>query len=185
MIKLSKLADYGIVLLAYFVSEHRGPDGTLGVWTTRELAEASQLPLPTVSKVMKVLCKGALVHSQRGVHGGYRLARAPEKISVVDMIVAVEGPISMTECSLSRPSRCELDAACPVASHWQRINRTVVHALANLTLVDMRAPPALAAFAPAADVGAAIPKRLHLPPTTNLSEPALQISQTLSERTVQ
>lgn len=172
MIKLSKLADYGIVLLAYFVSDHQGPDGTPGVWTTRELAEASQVPLPTVSKVMKVLCRGALVHSQRGVHGGYRLARAPKDISVVDMIVAMEGPIAMTECSVTRPSRCDLEAACPVASNWQRINRTVVDALAGLTLMDMKPPRPQS------------PVRPRLAPETTSAELALPTPQTLLERTV-
>jgi FeS assembly SUF system regulator len=140
MIRLSKLADYGIVLLAYFTGEHRGPDGVIGVWTTRELAEASHLPLPTVAKVMKGLCRNGLVLSQRGVHGGYRLARPAAAISVVDMIAALEGPISMTACSLVTPSNCELEAACPVRSNWQRINQVVVRALADLTLADMQLP---------------------------------------------
>lgn len=172
MIKLSKLADYGIVLLAYFVAEHQGPDGIPGVWTTRELAEASQLPLPTVSKVMKILCRGALVHSQRGVHGGYRLARAPKDISVVDMIGAMEGPIAMTECSVVRPSRCDLEAACPVASNWQRINRTVVDALAGLTLLDMKPPRP-----------ASLP-RLSAPAHAAAQKPIVPSSPTLLERTV-
>jgi FeS assembly SUF system regulator len=138
MIRLSKLADYGIVLLAYFVDGRGGTDE--GVWASRELADASRLPLPTVAKVMKSLCRSGLVQSQRGVYGGYRLARPADRISVIDIITAMEGPISLTECSRAAPQGCELEPACPVSHNWQRINRVVIAALTGLTLQDMQRP---------------------------------------------
>ncbi len=134
MIRLSKLADYGIVLLTYFAQEQQA------VLTARELAERSRLPLPTVSKILKALCRGGLVMSQRGVNGGYALARSAKDISVVDIIAAIEGPIAMTECSFTAPGLCEFENACPVRSNWQRINHTVVAALGGLTLLDMKRP---------------------------------------------
>lgn len=136
MIRLSKLADYGIVLLTYF---GRGPEDE-AVYTARELADESRLPLPTVSKIMKALCRGGLLMSHRGVNGGYSLARPAKEISVVDIIAAIEGPIAMTECSITAPGLCEFEAACPVRSNWQRINSVVVQALAGLTLTDMKQP---------------------------------------------
>jgi len=134
MIRLSKLADYGIVLLSYFVRT----DET--VYTARELADESRLPLPTVSKIMKALCRGGLLVSHRGVNGGYSLAKPANQISVVDIIAAIEGPIAMTECSITAPGLCEFEAACPVRSNWQRINTVVVRALSGLTLTDMKQP---------------------------------------------
>ena len=135
MIRLSKLADYGIVLLTYVA---RDVDGR--VYTARELADESRLPLPTVSKILKALCRGGLLVSHRGASGGYSLARPARDISVVDIIAAIEGPIAMTECSVTAPSLCDFEAACPVRSNWQRINDVVVRALAGLTLVDMKQP---------------------------------------------
>lgn len=105
--------------------------------TARELSERSQLPLPTVSKVLKLLSKADLIESHRGVNGGYQLARAPDKICVTDMIDALEGPIAMTDCSMVDANVCQLDQHCPVKSPWQKINLVVRSALSDLTLNDM------------------------------------------------
>lgn len=132
MIRLSKLADYAIVLLAEFCGEERA------VLTARKLAEVSGLPMPTVSKVMKALGKQGLVVSQRGAQGGYQLARPPQDISVVEVITAMEGPIGLTACSAAQPKYCEIQADCPVKDNWQRISARVLGALADLNLMDMR-----------------------------------------------
>jgi FeS assembly SUF system regulator len=143
MIRLSKLADYGIVLMTYFAGGRLRPGpkgGSDVIYTSRELADESRLPLPTVSKIMKALCRSGLLMSHRGAGGGYSLAREPDVISVVDIIAAIEGPIAMTECSITAPGLCEFESACPVRSNWQRINNVVVQALAGLSLTDMKQP---------------------------------------------
>lgn len=140
MIRLSKLADYSIVLLTYFSRTLPGETPKPSVYTARELADESRLPLPTVSKILKALCRGGLLVSHRGANGGYSLSRPPDAISVVDIITSIEGPIAMTACSVTAPGLCDFEAACPVRSNWQRINGVVVQALAGLTLLDMKQP---------------------------------------------
>ena len=135
MIKISKLADYGIVLMTYFARNEEG-----GVLTARELSETAKLPLPTVGKVLKSLSRAGLLVSHRGVKGGYSLADSADTISVADMIRAIDGPISLTECSSQAPSLCEVENNCPVRSNWQRINHAVVTALSSLSLADMTCP---------------------------------------------
>ena len=132
MIKISKLADYGIVLMTYFASSEEGD-----VLTARELAHNSKLPLPTVGKVLKSLSRGGLLMSHRGVKGGYSLARLPAAISVADMIRALDGPIALTECSSMAQNSCELETDCPARSNWQRINRAVATTLSNLSLAEI------------------------------------------------
>ncbi len=134
MIRLSKMADYGIVLLTHVVQA-----GSQAL-TARELAERSGLPLPTVSKLLKALCRGGLLASARGARGGYSLARAAAAISVVEMIAAIDGPIAITACSEAAPGLCGLEHTCPVRSNWQRINQVVVRALGQLSLHDMQRP---------------------------------------------
>jgi len=137
MIRIGKMTDYGIVLLSHFV---RDPERT--VLTARDLSAVSHLPLPTVSKLLKSLSRRELLVSQRGVKGGYRLARLPEQISVSEIIGALEGPIGMTECSgeLTHSGNCELESFCPVKSHWRKISDTIRFALGHLTLLDMTQP---------------------------------------------
>lgn len=131
MIRLSRLTDYGIVLMSFMASRPQS------VVTARELSELSKLPLPTVSKVLKALCRAELIESYRGVNGGYLLARAPLDIHVTEMIDALEGPIAMTTCSITEASHCQIDEHCPVKSPWQKINLTVRQALSKLSLKDM------------------------------------------------
>src|SRR5438067_13338194 len=101
MIRMTRLADYGIVLLTY-VARH--PEAR--VHNVPDLAAEAHMPVPTVSKILKVMAKGGLLVSHRGVKGGYRLSRRPEEITLADIVAALDGPISLTECSGTRPGRC-------------------------------------------------------------------------------
>jgi FeS assembly SUF system regulator len=132
MIKLSKLADYAIVLLTHYVGENRKH-----TYTARELSEASKLPLPTVSKLLKALSRAQIVVSHRGVSGGYSLAKPAQQVNVVEIIASIEGPIALTECSHQKKVACEHQHACPVEGHWRRINGVVIQALSQLSLADM------------------------------------------------
>ncbi len=135
MIRMSKLADYGIVLMTHAA---RQPRGTLH--TSRELASASEIPLPTVSKVLKALARCDLLVSHRGTHGGYSLARSADAISVAEIITAVDGPVALTQCTELPRSPCDLESICPVRTNWALINRTVLDALGRLSLTAMAAP---------------------------------------------
>jgi FeS assembly SUF system regulator len=111
-----------------------------GTHTTRDVAARTYLPLPMVSKILKALVRGGLLESQRGVNGGYSLARCPEEVSVADIITALEGPIGMTECTGEEADPCTLEHTCAVRSNWQLVNEVVRRALENITLDHMAAP---------------------------------------------
>jgi len=132
MVRISRLTDYGIVLLCYIAKE---PETT---FTASELAERSRLPLPTVAKILKSLCRGGLLRSQRGVHGGYALARAPEDVSIADVLETLEGPVALTDCSVE--CACDIERTCPVRTNWRRINSVVLEALEGLKLSEMTQP---------------------------------------------
>ena len=135
MIRLSRLTDYGIVLMAH-LAEDEG-----ATRNAREAAEATRLPLPVVSKILKTLARGGLLVSQRGSKGGYTLARPAAEIRVPEMIAVLEGPIHLTDCT-QHPGACAQEAGCQVRAPWQRINAAVHAALANVTLADLVAPDA-------------------------------------------
>ncbi len=135
MFRMTKQTDYGIVLLTRFAGSPTGE-----VHTARDLAEETALPLPMVSKILKVLGRYGLLVSHRGVKGGYSLARDPDQISMIDIVAALEGPVAITECSLERPGACTQETLCPVRTNWQRINQVIRDALAGLTLAEMTQP---------------------------------------------
>ena len=136
MLRISKLTDYATVVMTCLAEDAAAVHSAVG------LAEKAHLELPTVSKVLKSLSHAGLVESFRGANGGYRLARPPEQISVAAIVVAMEGPIGMTECSV-HAGLCDHERHCGVRGNWQRINHAIEHALESVSLADMRRPPAL------------------------------------------
>jgi FeS assembly SUF system regulator len=134
MIRLSRISDYGIVLMAFLAEQPAESQ-----LSAREIAEGTRLRLPVVSKILKTLTRKGLLHSQRGPRGGYSLARLPDRINVVDMITALDGPIGLTECTL-HPGQCLQEASCHVRKPWQQINHVVRSALARVTLAELASP---------------------------------------------
>lgn len=134
MIRLSRLTDYGIVLMAHLAEDESG-----ATHNAREASEATQLPLPVVSKILKTLARGGLLVSHRGAKGGYSLARPAAQISVPEMIEVLEGPIHLTDCT-QHPGACSQESSCHVREPWQRINEAVHEALAKVTLANLVAP---------------------------------------------
>lgn len=135
MLRMSKLTDYGIVLMSYLASK------TYQQHSAHTLSEAVSVPLPTVRKVLKSLSQADLLISERGAQGGYNLSRNPKQISVAEIIAAIEGPIALTEC-VSDESRCEQESHCSIQTNWTQINNAVFHALDEVKLSDMLAPQA-------------------------------------------
>jgi FeS assembly SUF system regulator len=130
MFKVKKLTDYATVVLISIARTHV-------VRSSQHISEKTGIPLPTVAKLMKSLNKAGLVNSQRGAAGGYTLGRVPAKITLADVIQAVEGPIALTACADTSDEHCSIESVCPVQGRWNRVNSAVRAALAEVTLADM------------------------------------------------
>ncbi len=128
MLRISKLTDYGLVLLTHMAQEE-GP----GVRTAQELAESSRVPLPTASKILKELSKAGVVVSHRGRKGGYTLSRPATQISVAAVVEALEGPVALTECSTT-DCGCSLEPTCLAKGNWGPISRAIHRTLQRLPL---------------------------------------------------
>ena len=134
MIKLSRMADYGVVLMSQLARE------PAALRTAPELAQACGLPSPTVSKVLKLLAHDGLLVSHRGIKGGYLLGRDAVEISMADVIGALDGPIALTDCIGPDGLVCEIEALCPTRTNWRRINDALIEALSGVSLADMALP---------------------------------------------
>ena len=141
MIRVGKLTDYGLVLMSQIA---RRPQTELN--TARDLAQKCSLPLPTVSKILKVLLQSGLLASHRGIKGGYSLAKPAPQITVAEIIAALEGPIALTECSTDVIGLCDFEPRCPIRSNQQIISKAVSGALERLMLADLVQPLQLAAM---------------------------------------
>lgn len=134
MIKLSKLSDYAIVVLSRLAAEKEG------VLTTAALSVETGIPEPTVSKVLKLLSREKIVISVRGANGGYRMERCPKDITVTELITALEGPITLTECVDGGHTDCMIETLCPLKGGWNKVNMAVKSALDKVALSDLLIP---------------------------------------------
>ncbi|MEI6892610.1 MAG: SUF system Fe-S cluster assembly regulator [Pontiella sp.] len=128
MLRITKITDYGFILLAHMAIQDREL-----LHNAKDLSATIGIPLPTVSKVLKILTQGGILKSHQGSKGGYSLAKPAEEITAVEIIEAVEGPVAITDCS--RAEGCERN--CMISPSWQQVNMTVIGALRGLTLADM------------------------------------------------
>ena len=133
MLRITKEADYGIMLLAFMAERPIG-----SIHTARQVAEWSGVPLPMVSKILRSLARGSVLTSHRGVAGGYSLDRPADETSVAEVIRALEGPIAMVQCGAD-PGACDQEALCPTRLNWVRISREVESALERIPISDMSA----------------------------------------------
>ena len=132
MLRLSKLADYGTMVMVYLAHE------THQVVNARDIAQHTHLSVSTVSKLLKSLTKAGLLISVRGVHGGYQLQHKPADISVADIIYVFEKRQGFTECRTDKT--CHLQSVCTIQGNWNIIADAIDTALRNVTL-EMLAQP--------------------------------------------
>ena len=139
MIRLSRLADYGVLLTSHIA---RKPER---VCTAVSLSENAHLPVPTVSKLLAKLARAGLLRSIRGRDGGYLLALEAKDITVEGIITAVDGPIALTVCLESGGVACDLEGVCPSQPNWRRINDALRQALSDVSLEEISTPSVFAA----------------------------------------
>ena len=134
MLRLNRITDYAVVVLSQMARE------PAKLVTAPQLADDTQVPLPTVAKVLKALVHGDVLVSHRGANGGYTLARGPKAITMLEVIRALEGPVSLTDCVDGAEGDCSVESLCPMRGNWDRVNDAIRRALQSVSLADMAMP---------------------------------------------
>jgi Rrf2 family protein len=136
----STKAEYGVRLMVEL--GRVGPEST--PVSLSSVAEAERLPLSYLEHLVARLRKAGLVASTRGAHGGYRLARPAEEITMDAVVEALEGQIAPMECFHETPEGKVLcsheddgDRACATKLLWTRVQGGVTKALAGTTLAEL------------------------------------------------
>ena len=129
MFRLSKKADYGLIALKH-LAQH-----TEESVSAREIAREYRIPAELLAKIMQRLARKGLVVSQQGTHGGYVLGRDPSRISIVDVIEALDGPIGITPCE--RGSSCEQLERCSVKDPLNAVRVKMVRVLSDTSIYEL------------------------------------------------
>ena len=135
MIRFSKMADYGVLLLGHFV-RHEGVQASAS-----ELAETFHMPRTLVANLLKSFREAGLLESRRGLKGGYLLARPADEISLLDVLGVIDGPVRLTDCALLEADleteACDYEDVCTSRSPMLKVHRQIMELLSGITLGEL------------------------------------------------
>jgi Rrf2 family protein len=131
MLRLSKKADYALIAMKHLAQR---PDGASA--SAREIAEAYDIPLELLAKVLQRLVRARLLVSVQGTRGGYRLGRPAHTIAVVDVIQGVDGPVAVTACSTD-DHNCDQYSKCSIRDPLWKIRSRIVDALNTVSVAEL------------------------------------------------
>ncbi len=135
MLRLSKKADYALMAMKH-LAQKSGTSST----SAREIAEQYDIPIELMAKVLQRLVRIGLLVSTQGTRGGYTLGRQANRISVVDVIEAIDGPITVTACSTKKID-CEQFSKCSIRDPLWQIRERIAAALGTVTIAEMAVEP--------------------------------------------
>ena len=129
--KISTKGRYGLRILIDLAMHDPGKPRML-----RDIAQSQQISETYISRLVIDLRRAKLVRSVRGVNGGFHLAKAPEQITLLEVLETMEGPLSVVECVRS-PEKCKRQMLCPARNIWARLNDGIRELTRNITLDDI------------------------------------------------
>lgn len=129
--RITRKSDYGLRAMCELATSYgRSPI------SITEIAAAQGIPDPFLEKIMQELKSAGLIAATHGRGGGYSLERAPDEISVREVIEALEGPMALVTC-LDPALKCLIEDGCPTSGFWALINERFEQALGATTLSDL------------------------------------------------
>jgi Rrf2 family protein len=139
VLKLTKKADYGLIALRHLASV---PDATA---STKDIADNYHLPVPLLAKVLQKLKSAGILESVAGTNGGYKLSRRPERISALEVVRAIDGPVILTHC-FTEHGVCDQSDNCTVREPLRRVHEAILELLNNFKITDLAEPGPLKLF---------------------------------------
>src|SRR5580700_4777303 len=135
MFKLSKKADYGLIAVKH-LALHRQQHAC----SANEIAEEYGISVTLMAKVLQKLARHGVVAAKHGSSGGYQLAKEPSKISALDVISAIDGPVLITSC-VTNHGNCDATEKCSVREPLRRVNESILHVLSAVTISQLSEEP--------------------------------------------
>src|SRR5713226_6999673 len=133
MFKLSRKSDYALIAIKHLAT-HRGSR------SAAEIAELYDISTPLMAKVLQKLAKQGLLAARHGSAGGYQLARDPDRITALDVISAIDGPLLITSC-VTNHGECGQTAHCTIREPLRRVNESILQVLGAVTISQMSEEP--------------------------------------------
>lgn len=134
---ISSKSEYGLRALSDIA--RNSASGQKGPVTRSGIAERQNIPLPYLTQVLRLLVNGGLLKSNRGPSGGYSLSMTPDKITVLDVVTMLQGPVAPTGCAGLKDtgSSCDRFNGCGLAGVWSQLKSASEDVLGKTTLHDI------------------------------------------------
>lgn len=131
MLKINRKSDYAVRVMLALAKENPGTR-----LSTKKVREAMLIPHAFLQRIVADLSKSGLIDMFPGPRGGLSLAKPPDAITLKDILTAIDGPITISDC-IEEPDECALEVACPVRSRWARLQSIIVHELERTNLREL------------------------------------------------
>lgn len=129
--QITRQADYAIRAILHLAQL---PPGTRA--STAQIAQAQQIPLTFLAKIISQLSAVGVVRATRGAHGGVVLARRSAEVSLLEIVEAIDGPVTLSECT-QNPNTCTLSDECVVRVVWCTVRAELANRLGNTSFEDL------------------------------------------------
>lgn len=128
---LSRASEYAIRALTYLAQKPRG-----SYYLARAMGEELGIPAPFLAKILQPMVTRGLVESQRGRHGGFRLARAANEITLDQIVASQEQLDRLSQCLLGQ-GECSDEVPCPLHDFWKHASTEFLETFARTSLADL------------------------------------------------
>ena len=135
--RISSRCEYGVRAMVFLATQTGGDPMPLSA-----ISASEGIPMAFLERILADLRRGGLVQATRGVNGGYQLARPAGEVSVSDVVVALEGPLSLVGC-VPDGGGCDRAVGCSSRQVWRRLDDAISGALSGITLEDLAAEAAI------------------------------------------
>jgi len=134
--QITRQADYALRAMIYLAKL----DPTQRA-ATSQIAEEQKIPPSFLAKIISQLSIAGLIHTSRGARGGVSMARSPEEVSVLEVVEAIDGPISLNDCT-GDPSACPFGEDCPLRPLWCETQAELIDRLRKTNFASFVTVPA-------------------------------------------
>lgn len=129
--RLNKAGEYAVRCVMHLAANSNG-----NVISRRECAQAMEIPEPFLAKIARQLTLAGILDVTQGSRGGYRLARDPKELTLLDVVEVMIGEIFLNEC-LCRPRSCKRSPTCPTHQIWKQANQQLRNTLKGTTFAQL------------------------------------------------
>jgi Rrf2 family protein len=129
--QITRATDYAVVVMVQLASLPPGQKAGL-----KALVRATKVPGSFLSKVLQRLVSAGLVSSRRGAGGGFSLRALPERVTLLAVVEAVEGPLQLNVC-VGSGQGCSSKSSCRVYPYWEKAQSAIAKVFAGVTLAEL------------------------------------------------